>query len=176
MAPAMDVAALIASLDRTSSALAALLAGLPPAAAAWKTEPGAWSIVEIAGHLLDEERDDFRPRLQSTLADPRAPWPAIDPEGAVRERGHADADLGELLAAFLEERRASLAWLRGLDDGADWDAAYEHAELGTLTAGDLLTSWAAHDVLHLRQILARLYRLVEAAGAPHGTRYAGPLT
>ena len=33
----------------------------------WKPTPKDWSILEIACHLLDEEREDFRVRLRSTL-------------------------------------------------------------------------------------------------------------
>jgi len=171
----MDAARLIYSLERTTEALSALLVGLPAAEAAWRPEPAAWSIVEIAGHLLDEERLDFRPRLASTLKDPGVAWPAIDPEASVKEHGYAARDLDEVWSAFLEERRDSLAWLRGLEV-VDWTATYSHRELGPLAAGDLLTSWAAHDILHLRQITSRLFRLLEAAAAPHTPGYAGPLT
>ena len=171
----MDAARLIESLEHTTAALSALLADVSPDDAGWRPDPGAWSIAEIVGHLLAEERDDFRPRLRSTLEDPRAPWPAIDPERAVRDARHAGQDLARLRRAFLEERRASMTWLKELD-GVDWTPTYQHAEFGPITAGDLLASWAAHDVLHLRQITSRLFRLVEAAAAPHSPRYAGPLT
>jgi hypothetical protein len=171
----MDAARLINSLERTTEALAALVAGLPAADAAWRPEPGAWSIAEIAGHLLDEERLDFRPRIESTLKDPDAAWPATDPEASVEQHGYARRDLEEIWSAFLVERHSSLAWLRSLEE-VDWTDAYAHPELGPLTAGDLLTSWAAHDVLHLRQITSRLFRILEVAAAPHSPRYAGPLT
>ena len=38
---------------------------------------------------------------------------------------------------------------------------------------DLLTSWAAHDALHLRQIAKRLFQLAERDGGEYNSRYAG---
>jgi len=171
----MDAAHLILSLEQTPHTLSPLLAGLSDQDAAWRPAPGAWSIVEIAGHMLDEEREDFRPRLQSTLHDPQAAWTPIDPEAAVRLHDHAARSTSEVWSEFLEERRASLLWLHALPS-PDWALTHTHPELGPISAGDLLTSWAAHDLLHLRQITTRLFGRIEAAGAPHTPRYAGPLT
>lgn len=73
---------------------------------------------------------------------------------------------------FLAERAESIRWLRGLET-IDEAASYEHPVLGTLSAGDLLTSWLAHDLIHIRQ-MTRLHRqyLLEAL-SPHSAGYAG---
>ena len=135
----------------------------------------AWSIVEIARHLLDEEREDFRPRLFATLEDPAAPWPPIDPEGVAVERAYRDADLAETLDAFARERAESVRLMRSMasaSSGPAWDNTYVHP-LGPITAGDLITSWCAHDALHLRQIAKRLYQLAQRDGGGFSPRYAG---
>lgn len=161
-------------LDRFRAVLTALTAGWSTEDARWRPAEGAWSLVEIVGHLLDEERDDFPPRLRSTLADPAAPWPPLDPEAAVVTRGHQARELADLVAEWQAEREAALAWLASLR-APDWSRAHERPGIGTLRAGDLLASWANHDALHLRQIARWLHRRNDHDAAPYDSRYAGPL-
>ncbi|MEE4113522.1 MAG: DinB family protein, partial [Desulfobacteraceae bacterium] len=52
-----------------------------------KPSADKWSLLKVINHLYDEEREDFRTRLGLVLSDPDAPWPAIDPEGWVVQRG-----------------------------------------------------------------------------------------
>lgn len=151
-------------------ALTALVSDLDPDSARWRPDPGAWSVLEIVNHLADEEAEDFRTRLLSTLADPGRPWPPIDPTGWARERGYQERDLGASLDRFRRERDVSLTALAELS-APDWSRAYDHPLLGPLSAADLLVSWHAHDLLHLRQIASRLFALgADSAGSP---RYAG---
>jgi hypothetical protein len=128
-------------------------------------------------HLLDEERDDFRRRLDGVLHRRGEPWPPIDPPGWCAARHYNERDLAESLAGFAAEREATLAWLRGLtafDAGVhDPAQAALHPRLAELRAGDLLASWVAHDLLHLRQITRLRFRQLEAAAAPYRTEYAG---
>ena len=168
----MEIERIIEQLERNAPAIAALVSGLPAEEASWKPSAARWSMLEVVCHLLDEEREDFRVRIELTLRSPAEPWPAIDPPSWVVERGYADRDLDESLRALLEERQRSVSWLRELN-APDWDARYEHPTLGTLRTGDLLASWLAHDFLHLRQ-LTDLHWLIHAArSAPYGTAYAG---
>ena len=169
----MDARRRIDSLERTGDLVARLVHGLPEEVASWKAGERDWSIVEILGHLADEEVEDFRYRLRSTLEDPRAAWPPIDPEGRVRERAYAGRDLEDVRRRFVRERADSIAWLRGLGE-VDWSLAHEHPTLGTLRAGDLLASWAAHDLLHLRQLTARLFQRGAQDARPFDCAYAGP--
>lgn len=170
----MDVHGVLDRLERFPDALATWLGGLSAADATWRPASGGWSLVEIVNHLADEESEDFRARLRSTLEDPTRPWAPIDPERAVVERGHAARALEPSLARFAEERRASIAWLRALAE-PPWSNTYEHP-LGPLSAGDLLVSWAAHDALHLRQVASRVHALVSGALPGGSSAYAGPLT
>ena len=153
-------------------AIAGLVAGLSAAAVARRPKPSQWSVLEILCHLRDEEREDFRVRIDYTLNRPGETWPGIDPQEWVTARGYADEDLAAVLADFLAERDDSLRWLRDLAD-PDWNLAYDHPKLGRLAAGDLLASWAAHDLLHLRQLDGTVFAMVCAAAQPHGTAYAG---
>jgi len=143
--------------------------------ARWKPGPEHWSIVEICCHVLDEEREDFRPRIHSTLLTPAAAWPPLDLDGVAVKRRYNERDLAATLDAFTAARAESVAWLRTLTT-ADWSQAHVHPKVGAISAGDLLAAWTAHDALHLRQIGKRMYELAVRDGGPHTAPYAGALT
>ncbi len=148
-----------------------LLAGIPESEAHTKPNPQSWSILEVACHLLDEEREDFRQRLDIILHRPAEQWPPIDPAGGVPARRYSEQNFSEVVAAFLAEREKSLAWLQTLA-APNLDAECP-TPWGTMKAGDMLASWVAHDNLHMRQIVElRRDRIIEIAG-PYGVMYAG---
>lgn len=140
--------------------------------ASWKPSPDKWSILEVVNHLYDEEREDFRQRLELVLADPAQPWPKIDPRIWVTTRGYSERDLDTSLNNFLAEREKSLAWLRSLSS-PNWQNSKDGPN-GTLSAGDLLASWLAHDFLHIRQLSRLHWQYVSAIADPYQTTYAGP--
>ena len=82
--------------------------------ARWKPNPESWSILEVINHLVDEEREDFRVRVDFILHHPGLPWPPINPQGWVTERNYNQRDLLQSVQDFLEERQKSLVWLKGL--------------------------------------------------------------
>lgn len=170
----MNLTAARDQLAANAEAIAALVRPVDGNGARWKPSPEAWSIVEVVCHLADEERDDFRTRVALTLQDPTLPWPPIDPGGWVTARDYASRELGAALADFLAERERSLAWLGGLagpgvERAADrlvdpaWDNAARHPAGFTLRAGDLMASWLAHDLLHMRQIVELRYGAMAGA-------------
>ena len=126
----------------------------------------------MVNHLWDEEREDFRIRLNLILHDPLAAWPPIDPGGWVTARDYNGRELAASLQGFLAERAASLAWLRGLA-APDWDATVETPWGWRITAGDMLAAWAGHDVLHLRQLVELHWAHTARLAAPRTTIYAG---
>ncbi|MEZ4651190.1 MAG: DinB family protein [Candidatus Eisenbacteria bacterium] len=161
------------SLEASGASIAALARGLTTEERNFRPKASAWSAHDVVCHLLDEERDDFRLRLRLVLDDPGAEWPPIDPEGWPRSRDYAARDFDDTLSAWERERAASLAWLASLESGAvPLDNAHT-MPWGPLRAGDLLTSWVAHDLLHLRQLTARKFQYLANASAPYTTLYAG---
>lgn len=168
----MDLNVLIASMESFPAVLASAAGGLTAAQARWKPASGAWSVLEIVCHLVDEEVEDFRVRVLSTLEDPARPWPRIDPEGASRDRRYNEQDLAERLGRFARERGESVRLLRALRE-PDWSKTHQHPTIGALRAGDLMLSWAAHDVLHMRQIAKRRFELLHEAGGGYSSAYAG---
>jgi hypothetical protein len=168
----MEIDDFIARLSANAAVFENLLTDVDPAAMRWKPAPEAWSLLEIVNHLYDEERDDFRCRLEMTLRDPAQAWPKIDPPGWAVERRYNERDPAESLENFLSERQVSLTWLAGLGP-VDWDITHQHPVIGPLRAGDLMASWLAHDLLHIRQMTQRHFQRLAATSAPYTTRYAG---
>ena len=80
--------------------------------------------------------------------------------------------LAESLADFVRERQASLAWLNTLDD-PDFTLAAKHPAGFVISAGDMLMSWVAHDMLHIRQLNELHYQWLGVQERPFSPLYAG---
>jgi hypothetical protein len=167
----MDLDRITRQLAYQAEAICALVEGVLDAQARWKPGPDDWSILEVIHHLVDEEIEDFRAHLDHILHRADQPWPRIDPGGWVTQRRYNEQDPAAVLAKFLAARQESLAWLATLG-AADWQAAIA-MPWGSLTAGDMLASWAAHDLLHLRQLAELHYAWTRQAVAPFSVEYAG---
>lgn len=174
--PDVNLPACIAALERFPGVLRPLLDGLTGDETRHRPPSGAWSIVEIVNHLADEEVDDFPRRLRLILEDPEQDWPGIDPDGWAKQRDYQSLDLQESLERFARQRAESVQWLRALERSTsppDFSIT-KHDPRGTMAAGDMLASWLAHDMLHLRQIAKRLYELAEIRAGGYSPAYAGP--
>jgi hypothetical protein len=171
--PRVDLAAIVASLRVNAQVVAAQVFGVDEAQSRWKPEPAKWSILEVVTHLADEEVEDFRRRVGLTLRSPEAEWPPIDPPGWAVERRYNEGSVEEALGRFLRERAASVAFLAGLDD-PDWAQAHHHPRWGPIRAGDLLTSWVAHDHIHIRQLNRLQREFLVASVSGYSPDYAGP--
>lgn len=167
----MDLDQITTQLAHQAEAIGALVHGVSDEQARWKPDPDNWSILEVLHHLYDEEIEDFRRHLDHILFYADKPWPRIDPGGWVIQRRYNEQDPAAMLAKFLAARQASLAWLGSLD-APDWNTAIT-MPWGALTAGDMLASWVAHDLLHLRQLVELHYAWTQRALAPHSVEYAG---
>lgn len=168
----MNIGDLIARLSRQAERLRALVEGTDDEQARWKPDLDSWSILEVVNHLLDEEREDFRVRLDILLHRPGDPWPRIDPQGWVNARHYNSRDLAASLEAFLVERRQSLVWLRGLA-GVDLDASGDAPWGEPITAGDMAAAWVSHDLLHMRQLVELQWANTQRDLAPYQSYYAG---
>lgn len=168
----MDRARVVHRLTADARVFRGLVAGVSEEQARWKPTPEEWSLLEVVCHLADEERDDFRRRLDLTLHHPGSDWPPIDPEGWARTRGYNERDPAVALEDLLSERDRSIRWLKDLE-APDWTASHEHPKIGFLTAGDLLTSWVAHDLIHIRQMTRLHRRYLVNVVSEHSPDYAG---
>jgi hypothetical protein len=140
--------------------------------ARWRPNSNSWSILEVINHLCDEERFDFRVRLDMILYHPSKPWPLIDPGGWVKEREYNQRNLQDSLEKFIAERKKSITWLEGLS-AIDWDTVGDTPWGGLMRAGDMLSAWVAHDLLHLRQLVELHWQYLVLSQQPYEVGYAG---
>jgi DinB superfamily len=167
----MDIEHLASRMAQHAACIRGLADGITAEQARVKPTSDSWSVLEVVNHLWDEEREDFRVRIDYTLHRPGEPWPGINPGSWVTERLYNERDLAESLDGFLSCRETSLAWLRGLT-ASDWETTAQ-TPWGSITAGDLFAAWVTHDLLHIRQLVELRWALLQAELAPRDTRYAG---
>jgi hypothetical protein len=168
----MELNAAVSAMACQMEALVAISKGLNAEQSRWRPTADSWSVLEVMCHLLDEEREDFRVRLDCILNRPGESWPPIDPQGWVSARQYNDRDLEETIEQLASERAKSLQWLSELDDEALATSA--EAPWGDeINAGDMLAAWVAHDLLHLRQLVELCYGLRQKSAEPYSGDYAG---
>jgi len=167
----MEFNRLYQELQASTGMIRALLAGVTQAEA--RVQPGAeaWSILEVVCHLYDEEREDFREHLDFILHRQHEAWHDIDPEGWVTERNYNGQDLAGMQEKFFAERERSLTWLKELTN-PDWEKTYT-TKYRTISAGEMLVCWAAHDNLHIRQLVELRRTRLEQLTKPGDLGYAG---
>lgn len=159
-------------ITQSTEIIRAMLNGVTQADAQVKKSPRVWSILEVTCHLYDEEREDFRKRLQFILGDQEGAWPPITPFQWVITRKYNEQNFNKMKTKFFKEREISLAWLKTLKN-TDWDIRYEVKKGRIISAGVIFASWVAHDNLHIRQLTELRRRLIEQKTKPYKIGYAG---
>lgn len=167
----MDHIAIAQQLAHNIPRISALLTDIGEMQARWKPTAKDWSLLEVINHLYDEEREDFRTRIDFVLHRNGEMPPNIDPEGWVSARNYNQRELATSLQNFVQERQQSVAWLQTLTV-PDWKKMLKHPRFA-ISAGTLLHSWLAHDYLHLRQLVELHYAWVKQQAAPFSVEYAG---
>ncbi len=167
----MNNTLIINQLENNKSLFHQLFHGLDETAYLWKPSQNKWCLLEVICHLYDEEQEDFRIRTKSTLETPNKKLPMFDPVAWVTARKYIEQDYGKKVDAFLFERQASIKWLRSLTQ-PQWDNAFQHPTLGSLSAQHFLTNWLAHDYLHIRQATKLKYGYLQAVSG-NDLSYAG---
>ncbi len=162
----------LAHLRKNSEMIRLLIQDMPDETARQKSDANSWSVLEVINHLYDEEREDFREHLDQILHRPDETWSQIDPQGWVTERGYNGRSLPDSLANFLRERQRSLDWLEELES-PDWDTFRTTPWRPQITAGDMLASWVAHDILHIRQLVELKWDTTLPDLQPYQVDYAG---
>jgi len=152
----MNFEFVISELERNITVFKSLLENTPVDLVKWKPEKDKWSLLEIICHLCDEEREDFRQRVQHVLETPVNLMPAIDPVAWVTSRKYMEQDFNRKLNEFAAEREKSILWLKQLKD-PNWENIYKHPKVGDLKAELFFVNWLAHDYLHIRQITKNKY-------------------
>ena len=155
-----------AILSRTPGALRALLEGLPEAWLAASEGPGTFTPRDVVGHLIHGEKTDWVPRLLLILqSGDERPFEPFD------RAGFQDAIVGRPVESLLDEfeglRRENLAVLEGRRLTRDHlSLRGRHPALGPVTLGQLLATWAVHDLNHIGQIVRVMSGRYEAEVGP----------
>lgn len=121
--------------------------------------PGKWSIREVVQHLADSELVGSG-RFRMVLAQDRPPLLAYDQDLWSQRLHYSESNVDEALAEFTSLRRANLRLFERTSD-ADRARVGIHSERGEETLELLMKLYAAHDLVHLRQI-DRIRRTVVA--------------
>jgi hypothetical protein len=153
-------------LARTPAVLHALLDGLPEVWTTANEGPGTWSAFDVVGHLIHGERTDWIPRAELILAHGESRTFDVFDRFAMFEASRGQT-LGELLDTFAQLRAANVARLEALRLAPE-DIARRgrHPELGSVTLGQHLATWVAHDLSHLAQIARVMGRRYSEAAGP----------
>lgn len=156
----------VAVLSRSPAALGALLDGLPEALLTCREGEDTFSPMDVLGHLIHGEETDWVPRIRLILtsgeARPFAPFDRLGFREKIRGRS-----VGELLDEFRSRRSSNLAFLEGLAPSpAQLARRGRHPELGAVTLGELLATWAAHDLDHIGQVVRVVSRRYSEAVGP----------
>jgi len=145
--------------ERTPRAVDALLRDLPDGWVRCDEGAGTFSPYDVVGHFVHGERTDWIPRTRIIL-DSGGEFTAFD-RFAQREASEGKS-MNDLLDEFAAVRAANLQALDGFALGpAELSRTGGHPELGQVTLAELLATWVAHDLAHVRQIvrvMAKRYR------------------
>src|SRR5712671_2553382 len=156
-----SLAEAVAVLTRTPATLDALLRGLPNVWVHCNEGKATWSALDIVGHLICGERNDWTPRARVILENGEArPFDPFDRFAQSRES--QNKSLEQLLDDFARLRRENLAALQALNlQPENLSRRGRHPALGVVTLQQLLATWAVHDLTHVHQlsrVMAHQYR------------------
>ncbi len=160
-----DLEGATAILERTPASLSALLTGLPDRLLTADEGEGTWSPLDVLGHLVHTERVNWLPRARHILAGSGRPFAPLD-RTATGAGDEADGIEGRL-ETFADLRRrnlASLAAMRLTD--AELRLKGLHPELGEVTLGQLIATWAVHDLTHIAQVVRCVAKAYSEAVGP----------
>ena len=145
-------------VQRTPDVLDALLRALPDPWVHENEGPGTWSSFDVVGHLIEAEATNWIPRIRHLITHGESlVFPPFDRFGFVeKSKGKR---MAEMLDTFRDARARSL---HALDDmrltTGDLERRGRHPEFGPVTLGQLVATWAVHDLNHLGQIVDVLAR------------------
>ncbi len=143
---------MLATLRATPAALHTICSGLTDRSWQQAPAPGQWCSTEIICHLRDVDLEVNLPRLQRLIEEENPFIPGKDTDPWAEERDYRNQDGPRALQSFIIARLRILELLEDLPPEG-WQRTARHAIIGPTTLKELVGIIAAHDRLHLRQIL-----------------------
>lgn len=148
-------------LSRTPRVLEALLTGLSDEWIYANEGTGTWSPVEVIGHLIVNEETNFMVRTKIILRGGLNPvlQPINMTEHLERFR---NTSVATLLKTFNDLRQQNLKKLQALTiTNEDLFKTALHPKVGMVQLRNVLSTWVAHDLVHVGQItrvMAKQYK------------------
>lgn len=143
---------MLATLLATPAALHTICSGLTERAWQQAPAPGQWCPTEIICHLRDVDLEVNFSRLQKLVEEENPFIPGKDTDPWAEERDYKNQDGPRALQSFIIARLRILDLLEALPSEG-WQRPARHAIIGPTTLQELVGIIAAHDRLHVRQIL-----------------------
>ena len=115
--------------------------------------PGAWSIAELAAHLVDSDvlAGD---RMKFVIAQPDPILVGMDETAWISRLRSAEMPVSEAVNLFAANRHWMARVLRGCPE-SDFARAGQHTERGRMTLAELVTTYANHLDHHLKFLYAK---------------------
>jgi hypothetical protein len=140
----------VAVLRDTSATVQRILEAVPAEIVTRPEAPGKWSMRDVMAHLADSELvGGFR--LRMILAHDRPRLIGYDQDLWANRLRYSEVAVKDALEQFTALRRGNLRLWQGLDP-ADLVRVGLHSERGEESLEQLRRLYAAHDLLHLRQL------------------------
>lgn len=140
-------------LGRTPLTLDALLRGLPGVWVLASEGPESWSPFDVVGHLIHGEEADWIPRARVILE--HGTERAFEPFDRVamleKSKGKSPDELLDRFARLRAESLRELEAMRLTPETLGRRGL--HPDLGVVTLSQLLSTWVAHDLTHVGQIV-----------------------
>lgn len=161
----MKVADAMEILKRTPAVLDKLVRGLPRQWLFATEGDGTWSPYDVVGHLIHGEKTDWMPRARMILEHGESR--AFEPFDRTAMMRAKRKPVGQLLAEFAKLRSRNLRELKALRlRTKDFARTGRHPELGRVTLGQLIATWAVHDLTHVTQICRVMAKQYEVEVGP----------
>jgi hypothetical protein len=155
-------------LSRTPAALRKLLTGLSEDWLSGNEGPDTWSPVDVIKHLIHGEEVDWIPRARIILDHGESVrFEPFDPQAFEGRQSTSDKELVDLLDTFEELRTSNLSTLDEMNlTSRELEMCGTHPEFGRVTLGQLIATWATHDLAHIAQIARAMANQYDLAVGP----------
>ena len=137
-------------MRETPEKLSAALKDVPRDHLAKPELPGKWAIRDVVQHFADSELNGSI-RFRMVLAEDRPPLIGYDQDLWAQRLHYSESNVDEALAEFTSLRRANIRLFERTTDD-DRARVGIHTERGEESLGHMMKLYAAHDLVHLRQI------------------------
>ncbi|HBE83516.1 MAG TPA: DinB family protein [Pyrinomonadaceae bacterium] len=156
----------IAILAVTPGTLKAWLGGLPDVWTASSGDENDWRPFDVVGHLIHGERTDWISRARIVLE--QGENRTFEPFDRLAQFEHSRGKtLEELLDEFERLRSENLRLLSSWELGEEqFDLVGMHPALGPTTLRQLISTWAVHDLNHIKQIAASMAKRYDREVGP----------